>query len=404
MSARALPGAVKRWSWLVVVLALLTGCAGPSFSTLPLPGSGVPGNTIEVSADFGEALNLAQGAAVRINGVASGRVSSVTAKDFHAVVTMKVRTDAALRQNATARLRYTTPLGELYVDVSNPSSGPLAANGTHLGENQTSTAPTVEDALSAASMLINGGGLNQLQTIVTESNNALSGREGTIRDLLSRSGRLLAQANASSGDFDRAIRALDRVSVVLQGRRQIIHRALVDVRPASAVLRANTAAFTALLRSLNTFAASANGVVLATRARILSLVRQAEPVLREMVSTIPVFPATLRALLRVRDALGDVIPGDYLNLGSRLRLDKLVVGGKLVGLDDILGLLGGTAPSGSATGMNNLGKNTANGVTQGILGGVLHALGSSKHAKSPSSGAGGDALGGLLDGLLGGGR
>ena len=53
-------------------LVLLSGCGGPTFSDLPLPGNGVSGDTIKVDATFDEALNLAQGAAVRINGVDSG--------------------------------------------------------------------------------------------------------------------------------------------------------------------------------------------------------------------------------------------------------------------------------------------------------------------------------------------
>jgi len=409
MSARLLHAPATRLSALLVALAVLTGCAGPTFSSLPLPGSGVSGSTIKVTADFAEALNLAQGAAVRVNGVDSGRVSDVAVKDFHAVVTMNVRTNAKLRSDATARLRYTTPLGELYVDVTNPSKGPLAADGTHLGEKQTTTAPTVEDALSAASMLINGGGLNQLQTIVTESNKALGGREGTVRDLLTRSQGLLTQINSSSADFDKALRAMNGAAAALQGRRKIIHQALVDVRPASAALRANTENFTALLTSLNKFASQANGVVRASRTQILRLVRQAQPLLQEMVSTIPTFPKTLKALLHLRDILDNVVPGDYLNLGSHLRLDSFVLGGKTVGLDTLLGLLGlggktkgNTKAKGKPKGLNGIGKNTAAGVTQGIVGGLLNGLlGSSKDTKSPT-GKGTNSLAGLLNGLLGG--
>ena len=415
MNSRLLRSPVMRLSALVVALVVLTGCAGPTFSSLPLPGSGVSGSTIKVSADFAEALNLAQGAAVRVNGVDSGRVSDVTVKDFHAVVTMKVRTSARLRANATARLRYTTPLGELYVDVSNPTTGALAASGTHLGEKQTTTAPTVEDALSAASLLINGGGLNQLQTIVTESNKALGGREDTVRDLLTRSKGLLTQINSSSGDFDKALKAMNGAAAALQGRQKIIHQALVDVRPASRTLRANTDNFTALLTSLNKFANQANGTVKASRTQILRLVRQAQPLLQEMVSTIPIFPKTLKALLHLRDILDNVVPGDYLNLGSHLRLDKFVLGGKTVGLDNalqtLLGLLGlgGKAATnkakGKTKGLQGIGKNTATGVTQGIVSGLLNGLLGSSKGKTKSSNDGTNStnsLAGLLNGLLGG--
>ena len=62
---------------LLVALLLGTAGCGPTMSDLPLPGNGVPGDTILVTVRFDEALNLAEGAAVKVNGVASGKVRSV---------------------------------------------------------------------------------------------------------------------------------------------------------------------------------------------------------------------------------------------------------------------------------------------------------------------------------------
>ena len=57
---------------VALVAVLASGC-GPSMSDLPLPGSGVSGDTVEVKVQFDEALNLARGAQVRVNGVSSGK-------------------------------------------------------------------------------------------------------------------------------------------------------------------------------------------------------------------------------------------------------------------------------------------------------------------------------------------
>ena len=101
---------------------LASGCS-TTMRDLPIPGTGVSGDTIEIEARFKEALNLADGAPVKVNGVDSGKVTSITIDDYTAVVKMDVRSDAQLRDGATARLRYTTPLGELFVDVTNPADG-----------------------------------------------------------------------------------------------------------------------------------------------------------------------------------------------------------------------------------------------------------------------------------------
>ena len=67
---------------LATVLAATLSACGPDYGDLPLPGSKVGGPTYRVSAIFDEALNLAQGAQVKVNGVSVGRVQTVTAKDF----------------------------------------------------------------------------------------------------------------------------------------------------------------------------------------------------------------------------------------------------------------------------------------------------------------------------------
>ncbi len=361
---------------LVVLAALLavllSGCAGPTFSSLPLPGSGVSGRTVTVTADFGDALNLAHGAIVKVNGIQAGRVTHIGAHDFHARVTMLVRSSARLHRGATARLRYTTPLGELFVDVDNPARGPLMHSGAVMTRHHTSTAPTVEDALAESSMLVNGGGLGQLETIVTELNKALGGRTGTVRDLLERADSSLGQLNDASSDVDRTLHALDDVSRLLDRRRGVIHAALHDITPAARSIRANLGRITTLLTDLKRFATTANGVVDATRRDILELVRKAGPILAEMASTRRALPATLKAIVSLAHHVNRLVPTDYLNLGSRLDLNHGVLGtGTPISTGNLIGLLpklSGRTDVGAAS--SRLAQDVTQGVTQGLLSGL----------------------------------
>lgn len=321
-TVQRLIGAVLAGS-LVVLLVVLLGAWRPTFTDLPLPSGKVSGETITVTADFDEALNLAQGALVKVNGVDSGRVTSVTARDFRARVVFEVQQAAGLREGASARLRYTTPLGELFIDVTNPTSGRRLADGATLTREETSTAPSVEDALAQASLLVNGGGLAQLQTITEELDKALGGREGRIRDLLDRTDRFLTQANATTAEFDRALTSLAATSRLLRERQTTIDAALRDVRPAARVLRRLTPDLTELLRELDRFAGLANQTVLATRENILATLRSAEPVLREAAATGPRWRQSLEALVSLSKVLQEIVPGDYLNLGVVLHVDKL---------------------------------------------------------------------------------
>lgn len=346
-------------------LGLVTGC-GPTMADLPLPGNGVSGDTIEIKVKFDEALNLAQGAQVKVNGVSSGKVREVTTKDFKAIATLEVRTSAHVRSDASARLRYTTPLGELFVDVTNPSEGALIKDGQTLDPKRSTTAPTVEDALSSASLLVNGGGLNQLQTVTDQLNAAIGGREDTVRTLLVQANTFLEQANATTGDIDRTLRALAAVSKIANQNRETVRDALRDLRPAAAVLRENTPGFVELLEKLTTFSGTANEVVGQTRAQILQMVREVSPVLQEFLNSRAVLGPSLRALVGASEVLNDVVPGDYAQL-------KLAIDFSGLSLPNVLGPGGG-----GSTGTNGDG-------TGGLLGG------------------GSTALDNLLGGLLGGG-
>jgi phospholipid/cholesterol/gamma-HCH transport system substrate-binding protein len=303
-------------------LALVAGC-GPGLADLPLPGSGVRGDTVEVKVVFDEALNLARGAPVRVNGVTSGKVRSVTTQDFKAVAVLDVRTSARMRATATARLRYTTPLGELFVEVTNPDHGALLRDGAVLPVDHSSTAPTVEDALASASLLVNGGGLTQLQTVTEELNAAIGGREGTVRALMRRADTFLGEANATTADIDRALTALATVSRVLRANRSTIRAAMTDIRPAARVLRRNTPGLTRLLAKLTEFSDTANTVVGATREQVLQMLRQVSPVLDEFLANRDTLRPSLEALVSLNRDINAAIPGDYANMKLEMQMDKV---------------------------------------------------------------------------------
>lgn len=316
-------------------LFLVAGC-GPGLKDVPLPGTGVSGETITIRADFAEALNLAEGATVKVNGVDSGKVQGVDVEDFHAQAEMKVKTDAELREGATARLRYTTPLGELFVDITNPAKGAKLDDGDVLELADTSTAPTVEDALAQASLLVNGGGLEQLQTVTEELNTAVGGREDTVRALLHESERFLTEANATTTDIDRALTSLASVSQTLSERQDVINAAVRDVQPAAKVLRENTPGLTELLAEIEEFSAAANTTVRQTRDQLLTIIHQAEPVLAEFVANQDRYVQSLNSLVAGGEVVNEIVPGDYVSLLLAAHVDDIAIGQ----LDDLLDVLG----------------------------------------------------------------
>ena len=306
---------------LAVVLTGTLSACGPDYGDLPLPGSKVGGPTYRVSAVFDEALNLAQGAPVKINGVPVGRVQTVTAKDFKAKVVMDLKTSAELRKGSQARLRYDTPLGELFIQITPSRSGPALKDGDALSDADTSTAPTVENTLAAVSLLINGGGLDQLRTITDELNTALGGREPLVRDTLRRVNTFLAEANRSTGDIDRVLRSLSSTSKVLNARKGTINRALKEVIPISRVLRSNTDDVIKLLKAVDDLSTTARQVVGATKQNLLAILRDLGPIMDAVLSTKPQLAPGLRNMIAAADFLDRTVEGDFLPLAATITLD-----------------------------------------------------------------------------------
>jgi len=319
-----MPSTVRRLGTATLAAGLALGASGcgPDFNDLPLPGTTVDGDAIEVSATFDEALNLTGGATVKVNGISVGKVQEVTSKDFQALVRMDVEEDAGLRQGATARLRYNTPLGELFVDVTNPPKGPEMPDGGEI--RNTDTAPTVEDALASASLLINGGGLSQLEQVTNELNSALGGRETEVRQMFRQVNTFLRNANGSTADIDRALTAMNQVSRVLSAREDTINRAVRDFRPAARVLRANTDEFVTMLTSLERFTGTANALARESKDDLIALLRQVDPILAELHSLDgPGFGGGLNTMTAAAKQLDRTLVGDFLNLNAVLVMKRV---------------------------------------------------------------------------------
>ncbi|MFT4189615.1 MAG: MlaD family protein [Aeromicrobium sp.] len=310
---------------------LTVSACGPSAQDLPLPGSSQPGETYEVTATFDDALNLADGAPVKVNGLPIGRVSEITVKDFQAVVTMDIAKEQKISKGADFRLRATTVLGELFVDiVEDPAATGELKDGAAVADDFTDSAPTVEDTLSAASMFVNGGGLGQIQTIVDEANLVVGGREDVIRDLLHRLTSTTMSVNAMSGDIDAALTAINEASLVIDSRQDTINRALTEIRPAAAVLQENTDELVTLLTSVSDFSGVLIPTIDATRDDIQAIVAEAGPIFAEVAATAPRLDAGVQQVLGFVEKLDNAgVPGYYLNTYLHLDVSSLTEEGAL---------------------------------------------------------------------------
>ncbi len=303
----------RRAGAALVAGALLgtTGCS-VTLSDLPQPGGSVAGPSYEISAVFADVLNLPAGARVRVDGVDVGRVTDIETSDFLAQVTMRLPTAVELTDRATAELRTTTPLGEGFIELDPGTGRTTLADGATLPLAATRTTAGVEDTLTAASLLLTGGGLGQLRTVITELNQALDTKRGDTGRLLRSLNAVLGSFNERSADIDRTLNALDGLSGTLVARRGTVLAALRDTAPAAQLLADSTDRLTELLVRLENLARVSDRVVRRTRADVVATLREIEPVLDALLSISEDLAPTLRQLVRFGVFLDDATPGDYL--------------------------------------------------------------------------------------------
>lgn len=309
-----------RWAFVAAAALTTTGC-GLSAQTVPLPGKSVSGETYPISADFGDALNLTDGAPVKLNGATVGQVQSVSVHDYTAKVDMVVQTSARLHAGASARLRGTTPLGELYVELEDTSSSALLPEGATLAEG--TVAPTIEDAMATTSVFLNGGGITEIGTILRESNKALGGREGRARDLLERLNSTTAELRKSTDDLDQALASLADLSTSLKERRSVIRAALRDVAPTARAMRAQIDDLSRLLRHIEKFGVTTSGVIDEVNDDLVSSLTQMGPIFDQMNALDKDLTPAIERLVVFSKRLDRAVPTQYLNTDLHIHLDEL---------------------------------------------------------------------------------
>ncbi len=149
----------------------------------------------------------------------------------------------------TAQIRFDNPLGDEYVLLQPPAGGTAASGvaltssgarflrpGQTIPASDTSTAPSVEDTFGALSLVLNGGGLNQLQVIIHELNNTFNGNQPQIRSFLQTIDTGARTVEGGISVVDAALAAIDNLSSRLNSGRNTIANGINTLGPAIGVL------------------------------------------------------------------------------------------------------------------------------------------------------------------------
>lgn len=305
---------------LVVTTVDLPTFTGIDQVTLP-GGADLGDHPYEITAEFGDVLSLAPQSSVKVNDVAVGRVTkiSLASGSWNAKVTMRVNGKIKLPANAYAHLEQSSLLGEKYIQLSPPAAGTARgalADGARIPLTRTNRNPEVEEVFGALSMLLNGGGVNQLKTITTELNKALAGQEPQVRSMLKRVDTLVTNLDGHKEDITDALDGVNRLSATLATRKQDVGTVLTGLSPGMKVLEKQRGSLMTMLRSLDTLSTVAVDTVNRSKADMVADLKALAPTLQALADSGQDLPDSLQVLLTYpfTDEVLRGVKGDYLNV------------------------------------------------------------------------------------------
>ncbi|WP_375502961.1 MCE family protein [uncultured Jatrophihabitans sp.] len=327
---------------LAVASLVLSGCGFQGLYSASLPGGADLGDhPITIVAHFDDVLDLVPQSAVKVNDIAEGKVTKISLDGWKAKVTMQVNSRVSLPANARAEVNQTSLLGEKYVALEQPLGAPSTSklkSGADIPLSRTRSAPEVEQVLGALSLLLNQGGVEQIQVIARELNTALKGNESAIRSLI---GQLNTFVGTLNGQRDKITTALDDVNTLAAtlNRQQTVLTDALDTYPAAlAVLSQERGKLTTLLSSLSRLGTVATSVITATQADFVSALKSLSQPLKQLTASGANLPKALRIAGTFPFPLGrsrEFVKGDYANLSAILNLNLT---------DQLCGALGSQLP------------------------------------------------------------
>ncbi|WP_410580009.1 MCE family protein [Amycolatopsis sp. lyj-108] len=308
---------------LAACCVALTACSSDfkGVYDLPLPGGADIGDhPYRVTVQFADVLDLVPQAAVKVGDVPVGRVEKIQLGEdgWTAETVLALNGDVHLPANAIARLRQSSLLGEKFIELA-PSAakaeGRLGDGGV-IPVASTNRNPEFEEVFGALSLLLNGGGIGQLQTINRELSKVMDGNEEEIRSFLSTVEQLVSNLDSHRSEITSALDGLNQLSTTLANRKKQVEGALTDLTPGLQSLSDQRTQLVSMLQALDRLSGVGVDVIKKSKADLVADLTALAPILKRLADAGENLPKSLEILptFPFTDAVRDGIKGDYLNV------------------------------------------------------------------------------------------
>jgi phospholipid/cholesterol/gamma-HCH transport system substrate-binding protein len=306
----------------VVSAGVLSGCADwQGLNSLPLPGvQGAGPGAFVIQAQMPDVDNIEPNSRVRVGDVNVGHVKRIERQGWHALVTMELNGDVELPANATAKLGQTSLLGSLHIELAPPTD--VAPEGKlHEGSliplSSSSAYPSTEQALAAVALLLNGGGIGDIQDITEALSTAFAGRENDLRSLIEQLDKAIGYLDDQKHDIIAATESLNNLIGQFAAQKPVVDKALRTIPDALAVLGDQRNNLAEALAQLGKFSALAADSVNQTKEALVQELKDLGPVLQSLADAGPALTRALSFLPTFpfpKETLTNWMRGDYANL------------------------------------------------------------------------------------------
>jgi phospholipid/cholesterol/gamma-HCH transport system substrate-binding protein len=306
---------------LALVATVLSGCAWGGLNSLTLPGTEGGGDgAFEIQAQLPDVATLQENSRVRVGDVNVGTVTKIERQGWHALITMSLNGDVEIPANAVATVGQTSLLGSAHVELAAP--GDVAPQGRLRGGSVIRLAsggayPNTEQTLAALSLLLNGGGLGQVQDITEALGTAFAGREADLRSVIDQLDEVMGRLNAQTGDIIAASESLNGLAGQFAADKPVLDNALRTIPDALNVLAEQRTNLADALDAFGKFSALTADTVDQSKDNLVAELKDLGPVLKSLGDAGPALTRALSLLATFpwpKETLPNWMRGDYANL------------------------------------------------------------------------------------------
>jgi phospholipid/cholesterol/gamma-HCH transport system substrate-binding protein len=273
---------IGRIAAVAVLAVALTGCQFQGMESVPLPGGkGNGDDSMKLTVELPDVGTLTPNSQVKVNDIAVGTVTSLKAVEWHAEAELSLEPDVELPADVVARVGVNSLLGASFVELAAPAGGGSGRliSGATVPLSRSEAYPATEQVLSAASVVLNGGGLDQIKTITSELDRALGGSDHAVRDLMPRMASFVRTLNAQKADILSTIEHVGALSKRFARNRGTLTRAVDELGPALEALAAERPRLTEALTALRRLGDASTPVVTEARTHLIAVLRDLVPAL-----------------------------------------------------------------------------------------------------------------------------